>query len=226
MGRTIVMTGVSRGLGRALADALIQRGHTVCGCARGETAVAALSAEYRLPHRFEAVDVTDDSAVATWAVTLGNAGIVPDLLINNAALINRNAKLWEVPPEEFARVVAANINGTYQVIRHFLPAMIAAGSGVVVNISSTWGRSTAPEVAPYCATKWAIEGLTRSLSQELPPGLAAVALNPGVIHTDMLQSCFGASAAGFPSPEDWAATAAPFILELDASDNGRSVTAP
>ena len=76
---------------------------------------------------------------------------MPDLLLNNAAAINRNAKLWEVPADEFAAVVAANINGTYHVIRHFVPAMIAAGRGVIVNFSSTWGRSTAPEVSPSIA---------------------------------------------------------------------------
>ena len=218
MSRTIVITGVSRGLGRALVGEFVGLGHTVCGCARDDSAVAALSRDHGGPHRFDVVDITDDRQVGDWAQSLAGAGFVPNLLVNNAALINRNAKLWEVPPTEFARVIAANITGTYQMIRHFLPPMIAAGGGVIVNFSSTWGRSVAPEVAPYCTTKWAIEGMTRSLAQELPPGLAAVALNPGVINTDMLQSCFGASASGFPSPESWAATAAPFILGLTASD--------
>ena len=112
--------------------------------------------------------------------------------------------LWNVPPDEFRRVVDVNVTGTYHTIRHFAPAMIEAGRGVIVNFSSGWGRSSAPEVAPYCATKWAIEGMTRSLAQELPTGLAAVSLNPGVIHTEMLESCFGTAAAGYPTPEKWA----------------------
>ena len=91
----------------------------------------------------------------------------PDLLVNNAALINANAPLWQVPPDEFQRVVDVNIVGTFNTIRHFLPAMLEARRGVIVNVSSGWGRSTATEVAPYCATKWAIEGLTRSLAMEL-----------------------------------------------------------
>ena len=82
-------------------------------------------------------------------------------------------------------VCSENIKGVASVIRYFTPAMIDRGTGVIVNFSSGWGRSTSPEVAPYCATKWAIEGLTGALSQELPAGLAAVALNPGVIDTDM-----------------------------------------
>lgn len=65
---------------------------------------------------------------------------------------------------------------------------------IIVNISSGWGRSTSPEVAPYCASKWAIEGLTQALAQELPSGMVTVALNPGIIHTDMLNICFGEEA--------------------------------
>ena len=124
------------------------------------------------------------------------------------------------------RLMEVNISGTYHVIRHFLPPMIEAGSGIVVNFSSGWGRSTSPEVAPYCASKWAIEGLTRALAQELPRGLAAVALNPGIIHTDMLDSCFGASAASFPGPTEWAESAVPFLLSLDANSNGSALDVP
>ena len=79
-------------------------------------------------------------------------------------------------------------------------------------------------MAPYCATKWAIEGLTQSLAQELPEGMAAVPLNPGVINTDMLRSCFGPSAADFVSAEEWAEIAIPFLLELGPGHNGQSLT--
>jgi NAD(P)-dependent dehydrogenase (short-subunit alcohol dehydrogenase family) len=106
------------------------------------------------------------------------------------------------------------VKGPYHVIRHLLPAMIRDGSGVIVNFNSTWGRSTSRQVATYCATKWAIEGLTRALAEELPAGMAAVPLNPGVIHTEMLESCFGQNAAAYPSPERWAKKAVPFLLNL------------
>jgi NAD(P)-dependent dehydrogenase (short-subunit alcohol dehydrogenase family) len=81
-------------------------------------------------------------------------------------------------------------------------------------------------VAPYCATKWAIEGMTRSLAQELPRGLAAVSLNPGIIHTKMLRSCFGETAATYPDPDTWAASAAPYLLALGPEHNGQALTAP
>jgi NAD(P)-dependent dehydrogenase (short-subunit alcohol dehydrogenase family) len=84
--------------------------------------------------------------------------------------------------------------------------------------------NSSAEVAPYCATKWAIEGLTQALAQELPRGMAAVPLNPGIINTEMLQSCFGGSAHHYPTPDEWSRTAVPFLLQLGAKDNGRPVS--
>jgi NAD(P)-dependent dehydrogenase (short-subunit alcohol dehydrogenase family) len=104
--------------------------------------------------------------------------------------------------------------------------MIKKGRGVIVNFSSGWGRSVDAEVAPYCATKWAIEGLTRALAQELPTGLAAVPLNPGIIDTDMLRSSFGGEAGSYPSPQEWSERAVPFLLELGPKDNGKALTVP
>jgi NAD(P)-dependent dehydrogenase (short-subunit alcohol dehydrogenase family) len=102
--------------------------------------------------------------------------------------------------------------------------MVAQKKGVIVNFSSGWGRSSSPQVAPYCATKFAIEGLTQALAQELPEGMAAVALNPGVIDTDMLRSCWSDGAASYQKPEAWAKVAAPFLLQLGAKDNGRALS--
>jgi NAD(P)-dependent dehydrogenase (short-subunit alcohol dehydrogenase family) len=108
----------------------------------------------------------------------------------------------------------------------FLPAMIERGSGVIINLSSAWGRAVSAEVAPYCASKWAVEGLTRALAREPADGLAAIPLNPGIIDTDMPRSCFGAAAAHYPSPGEWARRAAPFILSLGPRHNGEPLTVP
>ncbi len=224
--RTIVITGVSRGLGRALVDELAGRGHCVLGCARDAKAVTSLAGAFAAPHHFSVVDVQDDRQVARWAEEVRRLGRTPDLLINNAAVIARNAPLWELSAAEFDVVVDVNLKGVANVIRRFVPGMIAAGRGVVVNLSSGWGRSTAAEVAPYCATKWGIEGLTQALAQELPAGLAAVPLNPGIIDTDMLRSCFGDAAGSYPSPTEWASRAAPFLLSLGSKHNGQSLSVP
>ena len=224
--RRIVITGVSRGLGRAMTEGFIAAGHTVFGCARGAAAIEELCDQFAAPHRFDVVDVSDDAAVASWAEQILADGLAPDLLINNAAVVNANGPLWEVSASDFSRVIDVNIKGVNNVIRHFAPAMIARGSGVMVNLSSGWGRSVSADVATYCATKWAIEGLTQALAEDLPAGLAAVPLNPGVINTEMLQSCFGPAAASHCDPDEWAERAVPFLLDLGASDNGRPLTVP
>lgn len=224
--KIVLITGVTRGLGRAMAKEFAGLGHTVVGCGRSEKEIVELRTELKKPHDFAVLDVASDAEVKLWADKVLRTRDAPSLLLNNAAIINKNAWLWEVGAEEFAQVMDVNVKGTVSVIRHFLPAMITQGHGVVVNFSSGWGRSTDAEVAPYCASKWAIEGLTQSLSQELPAGLAAVSLNPGIINTDMLRSCFGGSASSYPSPERWAKTAVPFLLKLGPKDNGKQLTAP
>jgi NAD(P)-dependent dehydrogenase (short-subunit alcohol dehydrogenase family) len=224
--RTVLLTGVSRGLGRALALRLATLGHVVVGCGRTRSAMEELQEQLGEPHGFTVVDVASAAEVEAWARRVLARHPPIDLLINNAGVINANAPLWQVPEAELSRVIDVNLKGACNVIRSFLPSMLERGQGVVVNYSSGWGRSTASEVAPYCATKWGIEGLTRALAEELPPGLAAVALNPGVIHTDMLESCFGQSAKSYPGPERWAERAAPFLLELGPQDNGRSLSVP
>jgi len=226
MTKLIVITGVSRGLGLAMTEKFIALGHTVVGCARSSEAVEKLNQKYSAPHHFTCLDVTNDALVKAWATEILAKKEPPDLLINNAGVANHLAPLWNVSNEEFSQVIDVNIKGTANVIRHFVPAMIARKSGIIVNFSSGWGRSTSPEVAPYCASKWAIEGLTRSLAQELPAGMAAVPLNPGIIHTDMLDICFGEDAASYTSAKAWVQKAVPFLLKLKPSDNGMPLTVP
>ena len=221
--KTILITGVTRGLGRALAEWYIANGHTVVGCGRSAE-ILNLRFTHPAPHDFTALDVTEENRVALWSEKVLAVHGAPDVLINNAALMNTPAPLWSVPAAEFNRLIDVNIKGVANVIRHFVPAMVARKHGVIVNLSSGWGRGTAPNVAPYCASKFAIEGLTQALAQELPAGLAAVALNPGVIDTDMLRQCWAGGAGSYPKAEAWAKVAAPFVLQLGPKDNGQSVS--
>lgn len=225
MSEIIVITGVTRGLGRALAAEFFRLGHVVLGCGRDSRTIEALRSAWPGAD-LSVVDVTDEAQVALWAAALLARYGAPHRVLNNAALINRLAPLWQVPAEEFDRLIEVNVKGVARVARHFLPAMIAAGRGVVVNFSSGWGRGTDAGVAPYCASKWAIEGLTRALAQELPAPLAAVPLNPGIIDTDMLRIAFGEQAGQYPAPETWARIAAPFLLALGHQHNGQPVTVP
>ncbi len=226
MTKLIVLTGVTRGLGRAMVENFAAAGYTVVGCARSPHGIEALQHEFAAPHRFTAVDISTAAHVQAWASQMLSEYGAPDLLINNAGLINQPAPLWQVPSDEFDRVIDVNINGVARVIRAFVPAMVQRSSGIIVNFSSGWGRSTSPEVAPYCASKWAIEGLTQSLAQELPSGMGAIALNPGIIHTDMLEICYGEAAAAYTSVTKWGRIAVPFLLKLTPADNGKALTVP
>jgi NAD(P)-dependent dehydrogenase (short-subunit alcohol dehydrogenase family) len=207
-----------------MAEEFIRLGNTVLGCSRGPEGIGAIRQIFGKPHDFAAVDASADGQVKAWAARILKSHGPPDLLLNNAAVINKNASLWKVPVAEFDRVIDVNIKGVANAIRHFVPAMIEQGRGVIVNFSSGWGRATDADVAPYCATKWAIEGMTQALAQELPPGMAAIPLNPGIINTDMLQSCFGDSASSYPAADQWAQRAVPFLLGLGPKHNGQSLT--
>lgn len=221
--RRIVMSGATRGLGRALLDEFAAGGHVVAGCGRSAAAIEALRQRFAAPHQFAGVDVSDDLQVGRWARDVLKTLGPPDILINNAALMNTPAPLWQVPAAEFGALIDANVKGVANLLRHFVPAMIAEGRGVIVNFSSGWGRATAPNVAPYCASKWAIEGLTRALAQELPAGMAAIPLDPGIIDTDMLRTSFGEEAGQYESPATWAKRAAPFLLQLGPKHNGKAL---
>ena len=224
--KVIVVTGVTRGLGRAMVGEFIRLGHTVLGCGRSQKQIRELNQEHGQPHDFYAVDVASDDAVKSWASLCLTSHGPPDLILNSAAVINKSAPLWEIDARDFSELFDINVKGTASVIRHFVPEMVKRKHGVIVNFSSGWGRSADAEVAPYCASKWAIEGLTQSLAQELPSSMAAIPLNPGIINTEMLRSSFGQSASGYPTPTEWAETAAPFILRLGPNENGKPVTIP
>ena len=223
---TIVITGVTKGLGRALVEQYIKLGYLVIGCGRNVHTIESLSNAYPENTDFQVVDISDQKQVCFWAKDVLNKFGAPDFLLNNAGIINKNAALWDVPEQEFSDVININVKGVYNTIKEFVPNMIRIGKGTVVNFSSGWGRSASPEVAPYCTSKWAIEGLSKSLAQDLPEGMVSVALNPGVIDTNMLRSCWDENAAMYEKPESWAKRVAPFILNISQKDNGASLTAP
>ncbi len=222
----IVLTGCTKGLGRSLVEGFVKAGHIVAGCGRSENLIDELQQQYGSPHQFSAIDITDCKSVQNWAENIISCYGPPDLLINNAAAMNPSKPLWEITDEEFSLVMNVNLNGTANTIRHFVPAMIEKQSGIIINLSSGWGRHVSPNVAPYCGSKWGVEGMTQALAEELPDGLAAIPLNPGIINTDMLQICFGESADKFPGPEQWGEVAVPFILNISQENNGQQLTVP
>jgi NAD(P)-dependent dehydrogenase (short-subunit alcohol dehydrogenase family) len=221
----VVITGATRGLGRAMANELVQLGNTVFGCARTQGQIGELSRAYP-KHDFQVVDVASDAEVGAWARRLTDKHGPPDLVLNNAAILNLKAWLWEVGDREFSYEIDTNIKGVVNVIRHFTPSMIRRGGGVIVNFTSRWGQRVQEQMAPYCATKWAVVAITKALAKELgPKGIAVVGLNPGVVRTEMLHRYLGDNAAAgasyYPTPSEWAKIAVPFILRFGLKDTGK-----
>jgi len=225
-GETVVITGCTRGLGHAMIPRFIAAGWQIAGCGRNEAQIADLSRQFPAPHLFQACDISREPDVTAFCSAILKQFGPPDLVLNNAAIINPNAPLWETSVEDFSRIIDINIKGPAAMMRHLLPAMLKRGSGVIVNFSSGWGRCTAADVAPYCATKYAIEGLSMATAQDTGGKVAVIPMNPGIIDTDMLRSTFGGEAGGFPDADDWAKRAVPYFIKLGPKDNGKPLTVP
>lgn len=228
MQKRIAITGVGQGLGRSLALRFITLGHTVCGCDLNGGAIAQLQQQYAAPHQFQShlfqsVDVTRPDQVNAWAESILEQG-APDLLINNAGYTPPMSAFWDLPAVEFDRTLAVNVQGVANVLRAFLPAMVAQQRGIIVNLSARWGRQGAANAAAYCASKWAIEGLTQAIALELPAGMAAVTFSPGAVHTHALEVVYGVEkAATYPSPDEWAEQAAETLLAIAPEQNGQAL---
>ena len=223
MSKLVCISGCSKGLGRAMAIEFHSRGWRVAGGARNAEALEKLDKEIGDLCFFQAFDVSKSGEVENFAQSVEENLGVPDLLVNNAGIINKNAPLTQISPEEFASVLSINLGGIHNMIRSFVPRMEKQGHGIIANFSSYWGQSTAPEVGPYCTSKWGVEGLSRSLAQELPSGLTSVAFNPGIINTDMLRSCFGETATSYEKPESWVKKAVNALERICPSDNGKTI---
>jgi len=183
--RTIVLTGATRGCGRALAEEFARGGHTVLGCGRGAVQIGELQKALGEPHDFATVNVADAEAVAWWAKRVLKRYGAPDLVVNNAALINKNAPLWQVPAAEMDALLAVNVSGTANVVRSFVPAMIERGAGVIVNMSSIARHGNRGQ-SNYVAAKAALAANTKTWAAEFARyGIRVGAISPGMVKTPM-----------------------------------------
>ncbi|KAA0766291.1 SDR family oxidoreductase [Bacillus sp. SH5-2] len=225
--KLVIITGVTQGLGRVMVERFHELGWNICGCGRSKDKIEELKKYYGNTHDFQIIDVSDSQQVSSWASYVLHKYRTPDLLINNASIVNQNAPIWKVTASEFDNVMNINVNGVVNVIRAFVPAMVARKEGIIINMSSSWGREGEAELAPYCASKFAIEGITKSMALELPRGMAVVALDPGgSIKTPMLYSCAPQYVNESPTPEMWSHKAIQYILNITLDNNGDSLTCP
>ena len=223
-GARVVLTGASRGIGAALARALAKRKARLVLVARSAEPLAELASECG-EARSVAGDVADPETAKRAVSAAVEAWGGLDLLVNNAAILTDPRPISRSTHEEWRAVLAVNVLGTVAFLREALPVMTKQGSGVCVNLSSGWGRSADADVAPYVASKWAVEGLTRAAALEAP-GLCIVAVNPGIIRTEMLERAFGvAGASGYPGPGELAPRFLRLLEKLSPRESGRSLDA-
>jgi 3-oxoacyl-[acyl-carrier protein] reductase len=213
-----VVTGPSRGIGRATAIQLAQRGARVALLGlpgeRLENVAREVSA-HGPDARALPCDVASEADVQRAAGQVLEELGVPRVVVNNAGIVLRGPHIAETRVADWDRVIAVNLRGPFLIARAFLPAMIPTGRGRLVQVASISATLGSPGAASYAASKWGLVGFTKSLAEELRgTGLQAVAVLPGSVDTDML------AGSGF-SPAMNAIDVASLIVyaALDAPDS-------
>ncbi|MBI2893631.1 MAG: SDR family oxidoreductase [Deltaproteobacteria bacterium] len=217
-GSVAVVTGGGRGIGRAIALALAEAGAAVAVAARTAEELDRVVDEIRAAGgRGLALvaDVTKAGEVDELARATEAALGPPQVLVNDAGIVVR-APLVETSEEDWDAVMATNVKGAFLCCRSFLPGMIRRMRGRIVNIASISGRLGTRQLAAYCASKWALVGLTKALAEEVREHSIQVnAIAPGSVATDMLQAGMPGAGADM-TPSDIARVV--LFLASDAPD--------
>lgn len=187
-GKVAVVTGASRGMGAAIAGKLATMGAAVVLTARHAEALRRVTQTIRdNGGTCEAVpcDVTNLAQVEALGRAVEKKFNRVDIVVNNAGIGSFGCKLYELPPEEWDRIVNTNLRGPYYMIRTFAPLMIGGGSGQIINISSLAGKNPLPQGAAYAASKWGLNGLSASVAEELRAhNIRVSVISPGSTATE------------------------------------------
>ena len=185
-GKKVLVTGASRGIGRAIALGFARAGAEVTGTATREDGVRAIQASFAeagCSGRGLVLDVADADSVAALVTALG--AHMPDILVNNAG-ITRDNLLLRMKPEDWAAVIDTDLSGVFRLTRAALRPMIKRRWGRIINVGSVVAASGNPGQANYCAAKAGLEGFTRALAREVAArGITVNVIAPGFIETDM-----------------------------------------
>lgn len=211
--KTFFLTGSARGLGRAIAEAVLKAGHQLIATARNPEQLQDLQALHGDRVAPVALDVTDAAAVQR-AVDLGMARFGRlDVVINNAGFANVGA-VEDMPASAIEAQFATNFMGSVHVIKAALPVLRRQGAGHLIQISSIGARIAAPGAAAYFATKWALSGFVQSLALEVAPlGVHVTAVEPGGLRTDFAKP---SSVTLFPASAPYVDTAGAVLAMMQA----------
>ena len=219
-----VVTGAGSGIGRATALALAKRGLDVALVGRGEAGLRETERLMAASGRKSLVlraDVSSSDDVNAAAVEILRALGTPQVVVNNAGIAGRKARVEELGDDDWDSVLGANLRSVFLVTRAFLPSMREAGAGRFVTVASISATLGSPGLAPYAASKWGAVGFTKSLAEELRgSGLQALAVLPGTVDTPM------ARVGGFTpqmSPDDVAGLVVYAALDAPAAMNGSAI---
>lgn len=185
-----VVSGGTRGIGLTLTTRLVKLGYRVVALYRGDAdAAARLVAEHGDRVATDRVDVADPAAVTAWAERLLAAHGTPAVLVNNAG-VNVDRPFLEMTEEDWSTVLDTNLSGPFRLTKALAPAMLAAGSGNVVNVGATTGIRPRLNGVNYCASKAGLLQLTKCLALELAPAVRVNCLIPGMTDTEELRTRF------------------------------------
>ena len=191
---TILITGSSQGIGFETALAFARAGHRVLATMRDPSsapALAAIAQSDRLPITISVMDVDSDDSVRDGIAALTAAHGEIDVLVNNAG-VESVGSVEELSLAKFRGVMETNYFGVLRCTQALLPQMRARGAGCIVNVSSVSGRIATPPFAAYCASKWALEGLSEVLAAEMKTfGVRVLLVEPGIIDTKMARRIGG-----------------------------------
>jgi len=220
VGQVAVVTGAGRGIGAAIARKLAQLGATTVLCGRTQTALdATAQAITNAGGKTEVIpcDVTVLHQLEYAAARVDSTWGRLDILVNNAGVGAFIQPLHKFAPEEWERVLNTNLRGVYFAIRAFVPLMIRARSGHVINISSLAGKNALPNGAAYAASKWGLNGLTYSVAEELRPhNIRASVICPGSTETELSPHA-GKDPAKMLQPDDVAHAVAMLVTQAPQS---------
>lgn len=187
-----MITGGGRGIGRAIALEFAREGAKVSLCSRTgdevERVADEISREFKADVMYDVCDVSDPDDVAEFFLATYNAfGRHPNILVNNAG-VAESAPLVKTTDELWHKHLAINLSGTFYCMRAALPRMVAQGWGRIINVASIAGKTGAPYISAYSASKHGVLGLTRSVAMEVAPlGITVNAICPGYVETDMTE---------------------------------------
>ena len=184
MPRTWLITGSSRGLGRALAEAALAAGENVVATARNPDQLQDLVERYPSSARAVRLDVTDRAQAAAAVEATTDAFGRLDVLVNNAGYANVNS-IEDFAEDDFRAQIETDLWGVINVTRAAVPVLREQSSGHILQISSVGGRDTIPGIGPYQTAKWAVEGFSGVLQKELAPlGIHVTLIEPGGVRTE------------------------------------------